>query len=142
MILENKIAKNDIRLNILLFNIMGYDFAMPLDTVTSMQHFTVEDQNDSDMVWFHDKIVLQSEKVLYRAPKILCLSHGESKIRLIVDNVPGMPMPIDLKNIRAFPGIMEPYARTGFLWGVYLLGERMILLVDAYQLIASCRNAA
>ena len=127
--------KNDMEINIILFSMKGHEFAMDIESVSAMLPLESVEKDDPELIWFHEKIDLNSAGMVYLFPRVLCMSQAGKKIYLVVDNVRDMPLCIGLGDILPLPFLVEKYVRSKFIWGVCLLQERMVLLVDAWGLI-------
>lgn len=111
------------------FNIMGIDFAMDVEPVMAMVSVESLANQKSGIVWFHEKIDFPTP-VVYDCPKALRIKTGKKQFHLVIDNPRDMPVVISIDTIKPFPVLLDQFFAGTPLWAVYLLKDRMVLLVD------------
>jgi len=122
-------VENEVTL--LFFNIMGIDFAMDVAPVTAMVSVESLVNQKSGIVWFHEKINFSQTPVVYDCPKALRITTGKKQFHLTIDNPREMPVSICIDTIKQFPVLVDQFSHGTPLWAVYLLKDRLVLLVDA-----------
>ena len=120
--------ENEVRL--LFFNIMGIDFAMDVEPVTAMVSVESLANQQSGIVWFHEKIDFPQAPVIYDCPKALGITTGKKRFHLIIDTPRDLPVTIPIDTIKPFPVLVDQFTASTPLWAVYPLKDRMVLLVD------------
>ena len=119
---------------LLLFNIMGIDFAMDVDPIEAMLHVESLGNQKTGIVWFHEKINFFQKSVVYHSPKALRITSGDKQFYLIIDTPRDMPVAVPIANIKSFPFLVGKFTKDSPLYGVYLLNEQMIFLVDSFKM--------
>ncbi len=121
-------------LTLLLFTVMGIDFGMDAAPIKAMEHVETLLNEESGMVWFHEKIDIPRTPVVYDFPRALRIETGKKRFNLVIDNPRDMPLVIPIGKIKPFPVLVEQFLHATPLWAIYPLKERILLLVDPLKM--------
>lgn len=121
-------------LTLLLFNIMGIDFGMDVEPVKAMEPMDALLDEESGVVWFHEKIDFPRPPVIYSFPRALRIETGRKRFHLVIDNPRNMPLVIPIEKIKPFPVLVEQFLPATPIWAVFPLKERILLLVDPLEM--------
>ncbi|SMC61121.1 hypothetical protein SAMN02746065_105171 [Desulfocicer vacuolatum DSM 3385] len=120
--------KNEMTL--LLFTIMGIDFAMDVEHITAMVPVESLTNKKSGIVWFHEKVNFPQTPVVYDSPKALHIVSGTGPFHLIIDAPRDMPVEVPAEQINPFPVLVNQFTKDSPFRAVYLMEKRMMLVVE------------
>ena len=90
-------------MTLLLFNVMGLDFAIDVAPVRAMLPVPPPGEKSRHVVYLHEKIALPQVPVVYRSPRALAMDTGTRRFHLVIDAPRDMPVTVPVKSLRPFP---------------------------------------
>jgi len=120
----------------LLFDFMGSRMGVDVDQIAGMLDPRDEAAGELDVLSLHEMLSFRNERAAYVAPKVLLIRDDDGRHGVLIEQ-PEDIVSVSLSSIRPLPAILEASMKSGAVWGVALIGEEMVLLVDLHEVIAS-----
>jgi len=121
------------QLDLLLFSVGGVRFAVETGLIAGIAAYNGE--TSEGLFWFHEEMDYGENRVDYTSPFILTIkSEAAVPYRIIIDSMEDIAE-FSTGDIRLLPPLMEPLLIKKGIWGLLLINEGVILLLDIARLI-------
>lgn len=131
-------VKNEINepkeIQLLIFNIMGIRIGMDMEQIDAIIKPDQVKIKKLQVFKFHEKLPFRGEAAVYKSPRVLLLKEEKIATGIIIDQ-PEDIIPITIDSIQPLPSLIEATNRSSAIWGVTLINEKVVLLVDFYKLL-------
>jgi hypothetical protein len=124
-------------LKVLIFDIMGTVMGVDLDQAERMLDLREAIERQISVYSFHEKVSFRASRIVYQEPRVLLIRDKEGAIGLLIDQ-PQDIVNVRTESIRPLPDLIGASGESNAIWGVALVKEEMVLLVDLHDLMA-CR---
>lgn len=120
-------------LRIMTFNMMGTRMGVDIRQVSQMLEPGHATQG-LRVAHLHEGLSFGDRGISYRSPRVLLLKDEETAV--MIDQLEDI-VPVDLDSIRPLPSVFDVHMKNALVWGVALIEEEIVLLVDLFQLVAA-----
>lgn len=121
-------------LQLLILNIAGIKFGVDMEQVSEIMELEQANQKEFSIVKFDENLPFRGLAVTYKLPKVLLLKDEFSSTILIEQ--PEDMVSISIDSVQPLPPLLA-CRKASPIWGVTLLDDEVVLLVDCYRLAAS-----
>jgi len=115
-------------LQILIFNIMGVYFAADTEQVARVESFHPPLDETKNITHFHEEFLFPEGPVTYDSPRVLYIKNGRGIVIDHLEEVRSLP----LEQIRTLPELLVQARKPDAIWGVGLVDDKVILLLDFF----------
>ncbi|GBC60123.1 hypothetical protein DENIS_1068 [Desulfonema ishimotonii] len=121
-------------LDLLIFRIADIPFGMDMEQIACIRE-PEQAQLQADRVFrFDEKLRFPKKPVVYRAPMLL-IPEDETPVSALLIEKPDEIVRIRTDAIRPLPRLIERALPGHPVWGVALIDQKLILLVDFYRIL-------
>jgi len=121
---------------IMTFSVIGIRMGVDVGQVSRMLEPGQAEVEELQVVAIHERLSFRDRNVSYRSPRILLL-RDRGTVGVMIDQ-PEDIIAVKLDHIRPLPPVFGAGMKTTIVWGVALIEEEIVLLVDLFQLVAAC----
>lgn len=123
----------------LLFRVQDILFAVDLEQIDELLELHQLDAPGDRLRRFDRLLSFGGEPVIYRDPRILTVHYRGSRLLMQIDQPEDITF-IRIESMRPFPALLDRVRQTDFIWGVGLVRETPVLLVDCLKIAAACER--
>ena len=123
----------------LLFRVQGILFAVDLEHIDELLELHQLEVGGDRLRRFDRLLPFGSAPVIYRDPRILTVHYRGSRLLMQIDQPEDITF-IRLENMHPLPALLDRVRETDFIWGVGLVREAPVLLVDCLKIAAACQQ--
>ena len=121
-------------LRIMTFRMMGIKMGVDVDQIAQMLTPEEAGEREIDVLLFHEQLSSGAMDAAYSFPKVL-LPRKEGAMNGIMIDEPQDIIGLKADAIRPLPPLLDTALERRVIWGVALIDNEIILLVDLYSLI-------
>jgi len=115
-------------LKLVLFSAGGVSFGVEAGEAENIAAYSGE--SGDDLFWFHDLIDYGDDSISYSSPTIISIkTEGPGSKRIIIDSMEDIAE-FSQNDIRPFPPLFEQFALRKGMWGILIMEEKLVLLMD------------
>jgi len=126
-----------VELKVLIFDIMGTVMGVDAEQAERMLDLREALERQISVYSFHEQVSFRADRIIYQEPRVLLIRDGEGVNGLLIDQ-PRDIVNVRTDSIRPLPDLLGASGESRAIWGVALVKEEMVLLVDLHDLMA-CR---
>jgi chemotaxis signal transduction protein len=136
LIRADKNTDNPAAILLLTFRIMGTWIGVDTNQVEEILDQGKAAQRKIKVAALHEKINWGINEVTLAAPRVLMVKGGDSSIGILIDQ-PEDICDVKLDHLRPLPPLLAGSMAAGVVWGIALIHEEMVLLMDLDILAAT-----
>ena len=121
----------------LVFRMQSTLFAADLEQIDELLVGDRWNHHEEDVILLDRLIPLGTSPLVYQEPHVITINYQGSKVSIQIDKPEDITY-ITIDAIRSFPIIVDKVRQHLWLWGVGLLKEEPVLLIDFHKLAANC----
>lgn len=123
-------------LTVLLFSVMGTPMGVDVEQISEVVDPRSLGGDDARVFYLHEKVSFGGRKVVYEVPKALLIKGCGTPAGIIVDR-PEDIRPVPFDSIRPMPAVVEGNLSSKAIWGIALIDDEIVLLIDFRELVGS-----
>jgi len=121
-------------LDILVFTVSEVCCGIDGELIGRMMMLDEAEDEKVQVRWFHQALSFGEKEVVYRKPRVVTLNGSGEETGLVIDQ-PRDLINLPVRSISPLPSLLEMTKGLRAFWGSFVLGEKVVLLVDPYQLL-------
>ncbi len=121
----------------LVFRMHGTLFAADLEQIDELLEGDHWIHHEEEVILLDRLIPLSTSPLVYQEPHVIKINYQGKKVSVQIDKPEDITY-ITLDAIRSFPILVDKVRQQLWLWGVGLLKEEPVLLIDCHKLAANC----
>jgi len=116
-------------IRVLIFEFKGIRMGVDVEQIAGMLDPRDKSVSELNVFPFHEKILFRNDCPAYVAPMILLVRGEDGRHGVLIDQ-PQDIVSIKIDSIRSLPPLIEASRESRAVWGVALIEEEVVLLVD------------
>jgi chemotaxis signal transduction protein len=132
MTIQDRGLSSAVELELLIFTVGGIAMAVDTAQVEEMLRPAEAERREVETRMFHENLFSGERASSYSEPMVLMIREGPP-YGIVVDR-PDEITKVPLQRIQPLPALIEKHALSKAVWGIALKDDKMIMLVDFYQL--------
>ena len=117
------------------FTVMGIRMGVEVEQISHMLELPQARREDLRVIPLHQVLSFGDRNVVYRSPRILLLRNGETG-GVMIDQ-PEDIIAVKPDCLRPLPLLVQAHMKTDIVWGVALIEEEIVILIDLFQLVTA-----
>lgn len=130
---DNKQVEICNELQLLTFSINGTRMGVDTSQISEMMEQEEAEARGMTILKFSDEVPFRETDFAYVSPKVLKIKNTDSPAGVVIDQAEDITS-VSVSSIRPLPYLVEISNRTKTIWGVAVMDNDIILLVDFYKL--------
>lgn len=117
----------------LIFRVQDILFAVDLEQIDELLEMHQLDAATDRPVRLDRLLSFSGSPVVYHDPRVLTINHGNTRLLLQIDQPEDIVF-IRLETMRPFPQLLDRVRESEFVWGVGLVREEPVILLDCHKM--------
>ncbi len=121
----------------LVFRMQDIQFAADLEQINELHEMPQWQKTEEEAVPLDRLIPLTTIPIVYKEPHVITINYQGTRVSVQIDQPEDITfIPIDA--IRSFPPLVDNLRQHLWLWGVGLINDKPVLLIDCHKMAAEC----
>ncbi len=121
----------------LVFRMQDILFAADLEQIDELVEIKQWSETGDEAIPLHLLVPMESSPHIYRDPHVISIRYMGNNVSVQIDKPEDIAF-IPIEAIRSFPPLINKLRKHTWLWGVGLLQEEPVLLIDCHKMAAAC----